>query len=695
MTLLRMAAIWLSLICVAFSGTACDYTGDEDGMVAGNQRANGGNVAEVAAVDADAGVAEKIAVPARPPVGTAAERVKAVGKMAIDRDKANLAVLRASLNDDEPLVRRHAIFGLQRLGDLESVPAIGKIALTDPDAKVRRSAAASLGRMPCAASGKALMAVVEAKDDDAYVQAEALLALGRLGDKSTQGAIVKALDDERLWLELDMWTQVPLIRIVSLPFWDDESVKPLLKRLMASRDWERVKLAAVTPEVRHERALLVAGSAAEALAVQFGDASGEDLLIEGLGKDDYMQQRSARALAAIKSKKAVPALIKLLGSQWTTNRLLAVKALGASGDRAAVEPLVKLADGNHPRLRRAAFEALGELGVKVRIATPPIEEAKIPEIAEADLKTPGGKRPPMFIALGVDDCANLDGIEAMLDIVETLHDHGQKVCFTLWVAPLAGDPTARDTEKQVLILQRLFDLGSEIAHHTLRHNPGGVFWTARDKQGQIEEIEGCTQWYRDNIDGFVRPFTHKGGGGASIHKAVDMDFSRQLMARQNFIYRGRRIRHANDFQWPAKEGPYTIDVPLIDGSAPPVKAATDDGFFSDYPGSFDYEMDEGLKMYMANFEYRYNHPRRPIMAVNAFHDWGFQLYGHPTHRNQAALLKAFLMEVLVHNREKYPDVHCVTFRQVVEYAASEGDLDHTLKAGNCQDSRNEVKPLLD
>ena len=100
-------------------------------------------------------------------------------------------------------------------------------------------------------------------------------------------------------------------------------------------------------------------------------------------------------------------------------------------------------------------------------------------------------------------------------------------------------------------------------------------------------------------------------------------------------------------------------------------------------------------MYRANFDYRYAHPLRPILAVNAFHDWGFQFYGHPSHRNQAGLLKAFLMDVLVHNREKYPDVHSVTFRQVVEYVASEGDLEHTLKVGNCQDSRNPVKPKLD
>ena len=53
------------------------------------------------------------------------------------------------------------------------------------------------------------------------------------------------------------------------------------------------------------------------------------------------------------------------------------------------------------------------------------------------------------------------------------------------------------------------------------------------------------------------------------------------------------------------------------------------------------------------------------------------------------------MDVLVKNKDKYPNTHCVTFRQVVEYVASKGDLEHTLAAGNCQDNRNPVKPMIE
>ena len=37
--------------------------------------------------------------------------------------------------------------------------------------------------------------------------------------------------------------------------------------------------------------------------------------------------------------------------------------------------------------------------------------------------------------------------------------------------------------------------------------------------------------------------------------------------------------------------------------------------------------------------------------------------------------------MLVENRDKYPDVYCVTFRQLIEYVHSDGDLKQTLAIG--------------
>jgi hypothetical protein len=271
----------------------------------------------------------------------------------------------------------------------------------------------------------------------------------------------------------------------------------------------------------------------------------------------------------------------------------------------------------------------------------------------------------------------------------------------MYASPWGGDSEDRDLVKQQLIYQRLFDLGCEIANHTLDHNKGGLFWTARPPAEQVRELEGCTEWLREHVVGFTRPFSHKGGGGAS-GSAVDPQFTRALMEKQRFIYRGGRGGHPNDQMWPMdsarQPGTWTLPTGSLDAAAPPVHATITDPINSDYSGRFDFEVPEGVAMWQANFDYHYRHPRRPILGVNAFHDWGFKTLDDSriywSHRNEGPILKAFLMDVLVTNKEKYPDTHCVTFRQVIEYAVSDGDLEHTLKAGNCQDSRNPEKPLI-
>jgi hypothetical protein len=137
---------------------------------------------------------------------------------------------------------------------------------------------------------------------------------------------------------------------------------------------------------------------------------------------------------------------------------------------------------------------------------------------------------------------------------------------------------------------------------------------------------------------------------------------------------------------------------IISNGVAEVLATITDTINSDYPGRFDYDVTPGVAMWKGNFEYHYNHPRRPILAVNAFHDWGFKTADDSTakgsNRNEGTLVKEFLLDVLVKNKDKYPDTYCVTYSQLLEYVKT-ADLKHTLAAGNCQDSRNPEKPTLD
>jgi HEAT repeat protein/peptidoglycan/xylan/chitin deacetylase (PgdA/CDA1 family) len=299
---------------------------------------------------------------------------------------------------------------------------------------------------------------------------------------------------------------------------------------------------------------------------------------------------------------------------------------------------------------------------------------------------PYGANPPQFIVLGVDDCRNREGMEQMLDIVEDLGRQGAKVPFTMWCTPHADHTTNQESlERCVMIWQRLYDQGSEICNHTLNHNLNGINWNARaTHEEQTREVQGNRDWIREHVHNLWFLYSFKGGGGGS-GKPTDPAFSRQLLKDQNFEYNGSRGQHPDIQPWPFKLGDtWSIDIGTIDGNAPPVHRNITYGIQSDYGGMFNYEMAEGLAMYKANFEYHYNMPNRPLLAVNAFHDWGFKTGGNGSHRNQAALLKAFLKDVLITNKAKYPNTYVVTFHQLIKYMKT-NDLAAIIAEGSGQD----------
>jgi len=635
--------------------------------------------------------------------GDASARIAAAKKLAIEKDPATAEALTAALKDDEPLVKRFAVYGLQRIGDPAAATAIEPL-LKDKDSWVRRTAAKALGRLYSKPSVPALLEAL--KDEDPLVRVSAIVALGLIGDPGSQKAIVAAAGDPRLWGEMRPGDQALVLEALGQPRFTDPAIQALLAKLL---DYDRMphpEFDKLTDQQRQDALLQIPNEAACLLAVKFHDASGEPWLVKGVENinDDGMMQSSMRALGALKSKAGTAAIVKLLERAWTpslesfmNNDRYCIEALGQIGDPAAVAPLEKFLAHPDYRLRRCAAAALEKIDGRRREVAPDGPAAVIPTIADKDLATPSGKRPPQFIVLAVDDCANLEGVEAMLDICQTLKAQGSKVVFTLYLAPLAGSDTQTDDlEKKKVIYQTLFDMGCEIAHHTLHHNPS---WRSLSRDLQVQEIEGCTQWDRENIVGFTRPFSFKNPGGVRGAPG-DVEFTRDLLARQNFIYSGGRGAHPNDQAWPQPSvWPMRVPTGSLDSNAPPVHAVITDGIRSDYPGRFDFELADGLAMWKANFEYHYNHPRRPILGVNAFHDWALRHLTDPNDtgagRNEAKILKAFLLDVLVTNKDKYPDTYCVTLRQVVEYVNTNGDLKQTLAIGNGQDSRNPVKPSVE
>jgi peptidoglycan/xylan/chitin deacetylase (PgdA/CDA1 family) len=307
------------------------------------------------------------------------------------------------------------------------------------------------------------------------------------------------------------------------------------------------------------------------------------------------------------------------------------------------------------------------------------------------LKAPHGKKPPQFIVLGIDDCKSLGGLENMLDITETLHYKNSRAVWTMYTAPCPG--RSEDLEKQVALYQRLYDLGCEFANHTLNHNPQGINWYGHPRRVQIQEIDGCRQWLRDHIHGLWYVYSQKtGGGGARGFK--DPAFTRKLMKSQRFEYNANNVTamfesmipHPDVQFWPYKLGDmWMIDVGLIDGNAPGVHKPITKGFYTDYSGKFDYETPDGIAMLKGNFEYRYRLPHRPPLIINAVHEWGLGQY-YNSHRNQHAILKGFLLDVLVKNRKKYPNTYVITLHELIEYM-QRGDIRTIIEEGKGQSKK--------
>jgi len=78
-------------------------------------------------------------------------------------------------------------------------------------------------------------------------------------------------------------------------------------------------------------------------------------------QDPVRQELACTALGQIRDKRAVPALVRLLGSGDTGARAAAARALGDIRDGGALEALVHAASDSDARVRDAALEALDKL----------------------------------------------------------------------------------------------------------------------------------------------------------------------------------------------------------------------------------------------------------------------------------------------------------------------------------------------
>lgn len=110
--------------------------------------------------------------------------------------KPAVTPLIALLDDNDPLVRRHAVEALGRIKDPEAVePLI--VVLNDSDPLIRRQAVDALGNIRDSRAAAPLISVLSNKDEISYIRASAAEAIGEIRESSAVESLISALADKQ------------------------------------------------------------------------------------------------------------------------------------------------------------------------------------------------------------------------------------------------------------------------------------------------------------------------------------------------------------------------------------------------------------------------------------------------------------------------------------------------------------------
>jgi HEAT repeat protein/cyclophilin family peptidyl-prolyl cis-trans isomerase len=296
--------------------------------------------------------------------------------------------------------------------------------LDDAEARIRRRAALSVGRVRLA-EGIAPLSALLGKDSDPEVRQMAAFALGLIGQRDAADALVAALQDPdplvqgRAAEALGLITHEPAATAIAAMMMPHVAAGALSD--LSPDDLEHPK-APPTEAVRLGMYALVRLSAFDALASALLDSSGQPVsrwwpvayalqrvgdaksapallaLLQGEGA--MTRAFAARGLGTLKEQRAVAPLVALLSKsdEATAVKIQAARALAAMGANQAIEPLTKMltATAVDANLRLEAVTALGHLRAPhladlfVDLLTEPwpsMRAAALTALARADAET--------------------------------------------------------------------------------------------------------------------------------------------------------------------------------------------------------------------------------------------------------------------------------------------------------------------
>ncbi len=332
------------------------------------------------------------------------------------------------LKDKDPDVRK---FGLDLIADIKSGFDGEKVIplLKDPNANVRAAAARALGELRYE---KAISALIECLNDEEWVsfyvlqalaslrssdaakaigelllttdsllvKAEAIDTLGKIGTQEVIEPLLKyypiaTRDEKREIIKA-------LIRVEALP--KDKDIKDELLSLIKEGEWEEKALAFKGVKITNlKEAVPLLVEEAGKLDPSCFDydekisliqdtllaIDSEEELLFLLEKDKLKYRAKAfviNTLGKMRSKKAIPILLRFLEDIKRDIRIASAKALGDIGDKESVQPLVvRSVEDVDVNVRKAAIEALGM--IRAREAFEPllelIQKETYPDVIES------------------------------------------------------------------------------------------------------------------------------------------------------------------------------------------------------------------------------------------------------------------------------------------------------------------------
>jgi serine/threonine-protein kinase len=247
-----------------------------------------------------------------------------------NKDEINRA-LEMQLGDSNKLVRSAA---LDALRDREGHVAIERVAklLTDPDLEVQNKAVEVLCKINDPETIKFLVPAL--KDESEYTRRAAVEVLNEVCNPESVKDLLAAIKDDDWWVRAragDALAEIGGPKVVN-------SVLELVKD-----DDEEIRRTAIE--------ILNATK----------DETAVDTLIKATDDEDWwVRERAVDALAQIGSKKALPKLIDMLGSNAKTDTVV-VRALGKLGDATIIDKIVPMLTRPERDIQVEAIKAISHL----------------------------------------------------------------------------------------------------------------------------------------------------------------------------------------------------------------------------------------------------------------------------------------------------------------------------------------------